>query len=457
MDLSGINPDTIVSYRDTRTKSSTFLKVKDIFAITDIDLVTRIYKGILSNVHTYDPSKIEELEQLNKALHKRILSLIEEKRTKEPLVSKAVKNIFSFGLYSRQQRSRMRCNDRLHDDFLHHISQVRDSLKTKVASAPIPELEELARIRLPDLQQELERLQQHPRIKRSLERVERGCVFQLTLAHKVAFAHSIELREKLKEKYYVINHGQNLEMMLINIVARRLKQKFEPKLYEHFEILRHNVYLQHIREDEQNVEWFRRKLTQISDHAYRRELICGDCYLESTALAESAMDFFAGRTNIAATCSGSENFISQIVQGILCDYFPNQGARNRFVQELVTLAQTLPRGGTMYSICIPKEKFETTGYFCLPYGQPVDDKKYSPVHLELMQDGFSPRDIPEMPFEGSSRNKMSPQIRLLSHKLTEENGIMIVPNATISQEIVDQMEKDVDLIIQRAQMQFRMG
>ncbi len=262
---------------------------------------------------------------------------------------------------------------------------------------------------------ELSRLSQDLRIQKSLQKIESSHYYYdpLTAAQKVAIAQSIELRENLKDTYYVINHGQNNSGIIANILAKKVNELFEAKKYEYFEVLRHDVFLQGISK-KQDVAWYKKKMEYGSDHDYRNEIICGDIQLENTTSYESAIDFFAFSKNIAA--AEDYNFTQRIIEKIAGKYFQSDKKLVEQVsKELTDLSKGLT-GGTLYSICIPKTKFDSVGYLSGPFGHPLHDT-FTSDDLDSLQDGLS---------------SISTQARLLTAKLDPKEDIFILPHSTLS-------------------------
>jgi hypothetical protein len=451
--------DFFISYRDINDKSSRFINISDVLKSNDPEKLLPVYKNILFSINSLELYKIDKLEKLETAFYNKLKSLINLNYRNESYATYIFKSIVSLGNHALQSHRENKNNsdiEAIHRSFRHHVTEIQRSLEEKTAPILIPEVEEMQKLRLGDPQKELERLSASPRIRNSLEKINKSFVrYRLNVPEAIAIAHSIELREALKDKYYVINHGQNLNMMVLNIITEKLKQAFEPDQYKNFQVLRHDIYLKHIQNDIQNVEWFCTELEKQEkiDSDYRRELICGDCYLESTTPWESAIDFFTGTKNIAAWWP---SFLQKLLDGVLCNYFPDPAVRAELSQEIMKLSKQLGGGGTLYSICIPKEKFNEAAYFCLPFGRPALKDKYTKEHLELLQNGLDFNDIPKMPRDVDLHgNKTVPQIRVLAHKLDAHEGFLIIPNSTLTQEKIDALEQNISFLIQKAKIRFR--
>ncbi len=287
-----------------------------------------------------------------------------------------------------------------------------------------------------DFKQELIRLKSILRIATSLEKVNK----KFSTRHQVAFGRSIELREKLKDTHYVINHGQNLELMLVNMIARKMKQEFEPHYYESFEPLRHDTALRNIKEDIHTVAWYQNQISRrkTNDHDLRKELLCGDCVLESTEPGESALDFFAGSTNVANR-DGSLTF--RLLLTIVQDYIPDQRVASKLCSDLANLMNSCPKDGNLYSICVPKEKFDESCYFSHPYGVPLKNQKELKGKIDKMQSGEDSIGYP--------------QIRVLTHKIRPEDRYHVIMHLTLSSEQLSIIDDEVSLCIQAVLTAYR--
>ncbi|MBS0627319.1 MAG: hypothetical protein JSS09_03810 [Verrucomicrobia bacterium] len=292
---------------------------------------------------------------------------------------------------------------------------------------PINRIDLLIKSRLSDSNLELNRLKKIPRIEKSLNEISK--TKDLSIEHKMAIAQSIELRECLKDKYYVINHGQNNKGIIANIVAKKVTELFESKKLKYFEVLRHDIFLKDKPKD-RDVTWYKttlKKELSLTDHNFREELICGDITLERTNQAESAIHFSTGANNIAIYYD--PDFMKKIIQKIVKHYFPTEGLIKEISEEINSVSKNLT-GGTLYSICIPKDKFHSIAYLAHPYGRPLDYPSHiTNEELDSWQEGTSSIDT---------------QVRLLTRKLTQDNGILIIPHSTLSQSQLDKIESVVE-------------
>ncbi|MBS0628474.1 MAG: hypothetical protein JSS09_09735, partial [Verrucomicrobia bacterium] len=220
-------------------------------------------------------------------------------------------------------------------------------------------IKSLIKKRLKSEELELERLQSVPNISKALSNVSRKLGWineKLDVKQSICIAHSLELREALKKTHYVINHAQANNIIGINIVAKKIKELFESKKYEHFEVLRHDVFL---RKSYKDLNYYKSSygfkddgLINLDDRA---ALISGDIYLESFDHNESAIDFFilGERSNRM----GEGFYIAKLlISRIIFEYFPDKEFAWQIATQLVDLMKD-EKGSTLYSICILKSRF----------------------------------------------------------------------------------------------------
>lgn len=440
---------TIISYRSHSDQTSHFLNVEDLVKSDDFQKISEVYENIFNSVTAYDPNHADSLIKVENTLYKRIIKLETDKANEYAKKNTGWKAIIYsvltlgiralvFKLKEMHMNSKVQSMHKEHARFSRSLEQMQFRQMQKELHPKPEAIQQLENRRLGQLDQELGRLKSIERINKSLGEVTKRK--NLSLKHQVAYGHSLELREQLKDTHYVINHGQNLQLMVVNILARKLKREFEPLFYESYEPLRHNTALRHIREDTHTIAWYQNTISRrkIDDHGLRKELLCGDCMLESTLRLESALDFFSGSKNIAATDSYfAHNLLLTIVQ----DYIPDFKTSNRLCDDLVNLLQNCPEGGNLYSICIPKEKFDESCYFSKPYGMPLENQKYLKTMLDDMQAGKEPCGYP--------------QVRVLTHKIRAEDGFYVVLNSTLSDYQLLKIEEEVTTCIQAALTGYR--
>ncbi len=442
----GIHP-TIISYRSQTDEFSHFLNVEDLLKSDNSEKIKKIYNDILCSVAAYDPNHVESLVNVENKLYDRIVNL--EIKRKEEIQNKNTGwkalclGILTLGvrpliLYNKKESIQSEIDQigKTHKKFFHALNQMKYRVVDKELHPKLEVMKELEKSQLSDVEQELFRLKSIPRIATSLEKVNK----KLSKNHQVAFGRSIELREKLKDTHYVINHGQNLELMLVNTIAQKLKQEFEPHYYESFEPLRHDTALRHIKEDTHTVAWYQNQISNegTDDTSLRKELLCGDCVLESTKPYESALDFFAKSTNIA---NQGGSFTFQLLLTIAQDYIPDQRVAEKLCSDLVNLMNKCPKGGNLYSICVPKEKFDESCYFSKAFGVPLKYQEYFRGKIDKMQSGEDPSGYP--------------QIRVLTHKIRPEDGYHVIMNSTLTSEQLLKIDDEVSLCIQAALTGYR--
>lgn len=443
---------TIISYRSQTDQTAHFLNVDDLLKSGDYEKIITIYNDIYYAVTTYEPDHVDSLSKVEQKLYDHIVVLKENLEKENKGENKGWKAIglglLTFGIRplvlfvkKKEMEKRMEQIDRIHSKFLNSLDQMRCRILEKELHPKPEAIKKLEKRYLPGLEDELFRLKSIPRVAKSLENVNKKK--KLSEKHQVALGRSLELREELKDTHYIINHGQNVELMVVNMVARKLKQEFEPQTYESFEPLRHNTALRHIREDTHTVAWYQNQISsgKYNDHGLRRELICGDCVLESATTAESAIDFFAGRTNIAARDNPS--LINNLLLTIIQDYIPNTKVAHELCSSLVKLLDNNPHEGNLYSICIPKEKFDESCYFSKPYGIPLRDQQSLRVSLEEMQSGENPCGYP--------------QIRILSHKIRAQDGYHVILNSTFTTNLFLKIDYAVSCSIQAALLGYHLS
>lgn len=354
-----------------------------------------------------------------------------------------------------------------HKIFREKFNQMESRALEKKIHPELETIKELKNSQESDVKQELARLKSIPRIAKSLKKVGK----QLTEKHQVAFGRSIELTEKLKDTHYIINHGQNLELMLVNIVARQLKQEFESHHYKSFEPLRHNIALRDIQENIQIVDWYKEKMEPpkfgfdkdyLNDHHFRNEILSGDCVLESQGEFESALHFFAGGKNVAAKNRSSfESWTLKLLQPIIQDYFPDKSVQDQLCHDLVNLLKRFPKGkdpystegGNLYSTCVPKERFDESCYFSMTNGHPLENQETLKRKIDVMQLGeYKYRDFDE---EDGWRSDCAPQIRILTHKIRPDDGYHVILNSTLTSDELKKIEEEVFDCIEAALAGYR--
>ena len=435
--LSNDRP-TIVTYRSERGGSSRFIDLDRLVKSQEIDLMREVYRSIATHITAYEKGRVEGLRKVEKRLYGRMLEIknlesFDKSYSGAAWIFLACITFGISALIIGVMRGRLKAEiseiESSHSALARALDQMEELSKDKVI-APIPEvIQALKKVRLENCSDELMRLKRNPRIKRSLDRVNR--CNPLSIQQEVAFARSLELREAIKATHYVVNHGQNHHLLVMSIVAKVLQNEFNSHLYPSYEPLRHESSLSKGASSNLTVEWFLSHIDRYryTDHDFRAELICGDCYLESRELAESALYFFADGKNIA------NKIHYDTLERIVSFYTSDKRVVSRLCNDLVELLHKGERRGSLYSICVPKEKFDESCYFARPYGVACKNQDFFKRELERMQAGDIPYD--------------TPQIRVLTHKIRPEEGFHVILHSAVSAHQLQSLEEEVTLLVHR--------
>jgi hypothetical protein len=176
------------------------------------------------------------------------------------------------------------------------------------------------------------------------------------------------------------------------------------------------------------------------DHQFSDQLISADCCLENEAKRESALYFFSTGMSMALMKDFGyiPALIQKIVQAYTADPVKQKKIKEQLQNQVINLCKQYSGHATLYSICVPKDKFQTIGYISRDYGHPAANK-YTQEDLKKMQMGVSDKE--EKDSEGQA---IKPQVRLLAHQLTPENGVFIVPHSTLDQAQTAAIERAVN-------------
>ena len=375
----------IISYRSPDDSASRFLNVHELLKKGDLKEMKKVYTNIFRSITAYEASHADSLIKVENAIYnkierleQRILAKEDKSGWKSVLASAATLGMKPLTLYIKRQRVRSDIHklENIHKAFHRSIGQMKRRALEKAIHSKPDAIKRLESVRLSDTKMELKRLKTYPRIAHSLQMVKH---LNMSEDMQVAYGHSLELQEALKETHYVINHGQNIPLMLLNIVARQLTNEFNPDRYESFEPLRHETALRHIAKDSQTCAWFQAALSQkgVTDSAFRRELICGDCFLESTDAGESALFYFAQGINVAAQ---EPSFVKKVLLTIIQDYVTDPKIAKKLCDDLMNLTfNQAHKGGNLYSICVPKERLMRAVIFLMLMAMPMKIKSNSKV------------------------------------------------------------------------------
>lgn len=449
--------DMFVSYRKPSSSVSRFINITELLTSDDYVKIYKVYKSIQISVTVYasDKKALKKIKTIELQIYNHLEHLNEEQSKLKLIPS----TILTCGIvpFVRSEIATQR-EEKLHhrhQAFLDSVKKLKESFAPKNSQWISDKIEPLLKLRLEDLEEELKRLKQNPRIARSFKKVERSCrhlensTFKLSNSDLIALGHTLEVREALKETHFVINHAQGFEALLLNLTTKMLMKRFNPENFGDYESLRDDVFVNDL---DRSVDWYRKKLNeQVGYKAYTYhdgdfpELISGDCYFESIKHLESALSFLVKNTNEAFKKS---KMFEGLFATILLQYFNDQTVVKQFIEEIKKIEPV--EGGTLYSICVPKEKFREMGYLSHPFGRPVS-RKYSNEQIDSLQDG----DLKAFPVSEDKKVYQVPQVRLLAHKLSPKEGVLSIPHTAISPEDLKRVENEIELIIQRALLGFR--
>gem|GEM_PF-5544775 len=290
---------------------------------------------------------------------------------------------------------------------------------------PVSTVQNLHQIQMQTPVQELERLKANKRVEYSLSKIgkQRPDIGKKTNL-LAAGGRSIELREALKDTHYVVNHAQKTDLVVTNMVRKKMQERFESPKHVFFEPLRDDI------SSDLTVEDFKNTLKFQADYSYSTELISGDVYLENTERLESALDFFSQGRNIATS---DPLFVSNILKRTVGKYISENTLTKEISKKTLTLASSV-KCDTLYSVCIPKTAFPRMGFLCRAFGFPYS----GPATLDDLQEGFE---------VGLSYGSL-PQVRLLPSKFTPEE-LLIIPNSSAGTEEPASIEGRVEDLLRK--------
>ncbi|MCB1213504.1 MAG: hypothetical protein KDK40_04320 [Chlamydiia bacterium] len=320
--------------------------------------------------------------------------------------------------------------------------------------------------RLSNPTQELNRLMQSERVRNSIQTVSANLSGEFTAQEKIAYGRSLEVREAFKENYFTITHGQNKSLCVLNTFTKALVKETCGSTEKYAQFLRCDMGkgLSDLRGTDYYIDQIDHR--GLTDHDFRRELLCGDCYLESTAECESALYFFHYNHNIGfSNVEGTKRLFQPIFEAFLplpssCTQNPSSSPelhaeftlkKEALMTELTEVITSFDCGnGNLYSILIPKNKFFKYAYLSLPFGASAKNQ-YTHSHLEALQDGHAPNStvdgVGQIPSEDYSKD--APQVRILTKYMRPEYGVHVVLNSSALDEERRKMEKRVSAIAHR--------
>lgn len=452
---NNINNNIIISVRGD--KCSRFVEVRSFLNSESTDKCLKLYQDFIFNFNSYDLKKpkpvevppikpnLSQTERPSPSMAKRIYAFITscfKKKIENPKLSnpptippkppvdpietlKKVNDLIYNQTKNKISNSKspgwkfwaawvkdykMRNLEKLYSLAKKHIDIQADRHKEKVRQESV--IKDLLAKRVEDPEKELERLMQISYIK--------DCIGPLTLTvrQKIALGHSLEIQEALKSTHNVINHGQKFGLLMLNILIQELKKNYTQHQYEDYQPLRHEAHLRHSPQD-RDAEWFKENIHKFSngDHNFRAELICGDYNLFSNSFQESALYFFSQNTNIKMDFL----LLEELAKAALTDYILDEKIRNQLFENLKKCFSKLQKkepGGILYTICIPKNKYNKMVYHSGPFGFITN---YN-------------------------------QARVVAKTLSPEEGVHIFMNSVVDDKAVAQFQEEVALLIQKAQL-----
>lgn len=296
------------------------------------------------------------------------------------------------------------------------------SCNTGTPHATLPQINRVLRERLDSFNLEIKRLQKDPKIQELTNK------FPQT-PESMCLMQTIELQEALKETHFVFNHGANSHMMILHMTAKKTLEIFEKKTFSHFEILRHPVFLAHLSK-QHDIAYFKEAMNHHLEHTYRNEVLSADICLNNKEHKESAYSFFAtNNTNVYQS-----QFLERTLETILKHYAPQ--TKIETAKKITDLGKDIS-SGCLYSICIPHQAFTSTGYLSRAFGYPLE-KHHTLSDIRLCQDGYSSHLMSYGSF---------PQVRLLTHQLSPNRDIFILPHTTLDKKQLTELEKKISNLL----------
>lgn len=428
------------------------LKTDDFFKICDI------YQSLFKNVHLIEPSKHKKLHFLEMLIFERLQEISTDLQKAMQNTLSSSNNPAALNKSANIQKQIQNLQEKIESEKL-AVSQKMQGLKENrpkilqqfkhmeersLKKEEIPLLEVLTTLkskRLKKLEDELNRLKRNPSIEERLEQIKNELKYRrdeklrkdVKTRQLIAIGHSMELREAVKKDYIVLNHGQNLDLMFVNLLAKKLQNLFTSQTSDQ-DVLRHASQFGKIKD----IEFFRRDINSSSnrnDTNYSRELLCADIVLHSTKSMSSAIDFFTGTKNIAKISNNA--FLKDLLMSIIKVYLPDEEAAKRLYKEIKKIIKNYFPANNLYSICIPKEKFKELCYFSRARGytrELIQDELHAKI--DDMQSGADPCDFP--------------QVRILARAIQAKDGIHVVRHSEFRDEILETIENRVEVAILNA-------
>lgn len=440
------------SYKSPNSNVGHFMKIEDIDSLS-LQKVVEVFSGINRNLFAYETGHLHTLKQVEKRLENRFTNVSKElvsidSVNKHTRLKRIIFTIITLGIYWLIQEKKIYSLKKAHQSLKHEFVTIQRNFHYQIKKLEKKEedkkthplqriVSEVKAKQLQDVTAEYNRLKENPRIA-SLFSIFGDCKSKKFLA----FGHSIELQEALQETHYTLNHGLNYQLVCLNMVASILTQKFSNIQAKDQCILRHESVFYKFDKKGHSVETYKKQLETRTrtDADYSDSLISCDIDLHNMQGYESAFSFYMVAQNIAL--SGNPNLAKKCLMEILKDFFPlehQQTIIHSIYKEVYQLCQSQEfrtSGLGLYSICVPKERFDKVAYIAAPFGYPYF-MKYTKDQLDDIQRG--------KPYTKISAN---PQVRVLAQMLDASEGDFIVCHSA-NEDIEHALFEKIDTIIEK--------
>lgn len=420
-----------VSYRPAKSNGSVFLNVDTLVNDKDTQLINSVYSQLSFDVFRYikgASNNLKSLKKLNETL---------------------------YGYYKKQNLENVKLESQeITPEMLHH--KIDKAMENAKKSTRLPnEIKNVLNERADDLNLEFQRLIQNPRNRKIA--AERGVKEKGNKIDKWTFvnwARTVELQQRLGNKYLVLNHGQESTYLITNMVYTSLMKYSEGIRKENQHLLRFPQLLENreISSYKEEIRSFQKKSIskkllkkEVNDTLYAKDLLSVDCYLENRSNHESAWYFsqFSPKRGMIGVQMNEFNEIDHIKRAFQACINDQRVIKDlcNIMKDLideVALKDKYPIGH-FYSILVPKSSFEEIGYVSKPYGIPYDDSDMDLEDLSAMQNGNKPK-----------KDKHYPQVRLSALKVATDPEVITLLSCSYPKEEIRALEYTIDLVIKQA-------
>lgn len=421
----------LLSYRPKKAKHSEFIDIKELIAKKDKKTLIEVYKQFSDRIYSYIETDQKDFKSLEKANARLYRYFSENKLKNEKIISKKTPK-----------------------QIAKKIQKAIEIAEKKITIDLPEEVQEILNGRLNDKDQEFQRLIQNSRIEKFAKKI--GIKFSKKVEKSrtkkafILWAQSVELQEKLKDNYYVFNHGQVSALITVNIIYTELMRNCGgvdkkdqhyirlPDLLDKKEI----SFFKEVIKNYKNKAVTERAFTRsVDDVMYSEELLCVDNYLESRRDCESAWFYFLhNKSEKTRSAMGEYNYPYLLFSDKAVDYyFQNSKVNSKLKKKFSNVEGKIPSLrnpetlGSLYTILIPKNKFVDAGYISHAWGDPYEEGKFS---LDELQ--------------GTVLKGNPPQVRLSTWKVVSDPEIITLVSHNLSQKSLDRLEKGIDTEIKKA-------